>query len=201
MALTNSGETHRMGERTGDAPSSGPFWPSLVMRRRGAAASSSKDNARAWTPEKSESVTAQLRWDECCSLIRHRMLVVVSHRECSLHRPLCACSNQTRQSICRSLSCFHMQMHVQEVENRLAARQVEACRPQVLFKRNPQRDWFSQQTLVNKVIFPQFLMLGENALLQTLWYAGANWMFWLNLWAANKPIVLNRIWPESQRES
>lgn len=56
MALTNSGETQRMGERTGtsgEGSSSGLFWhwPSLVMRRRGRVVGSSKDTVRACTPE------------------------------------------------------------------------------------------------------------------------------------------------------
>lgn len=49
IALTNSGETHRMGERTGTSEPSSER-PSLVMQRRGRAGSS-KDAARAWTPD------------------------------------------------------------------------------------------------------------------------------------------------------
>lgn len=53
MALTNSGETQRTGERTGtsaeEVASSGP---SLVMRRGGTTVGSSGDVAREWAPGK-----------------------------------------------------------------------------------------------------------------------------------------------------
>lgn len=54
MALTNSGETQRTGERTGASAegSSSTFcsWLSLGTRRRGSVAASSTDAARACTP-------------------------------------------------------------------------------------------------------------------------------------------------------
>lgn len=122
MALTNSGETHRIGERSGtsgDVLSSGPFWPSLVMRRRGAAVGSSKDDARAWTPKKGKWV---LQLGKSLLLLfyppslHHRqwMLMVVSYRWCSMHRPLCAFCRQSNQAkhwqepmVLSNLTCTH----------------------------------------------------------------------------------------------
>lgn len=92
MALTNSGETQRTGERTaasGEEPSSGPFWywPSLVMRRRGRVAGSSKVIARAWTPEMMCKWVLKFSkgWSkELCQFHHcHQRLMVVSHCECS----------------------------------------------------------------------------------------------------------------------
>lgn len=116
MALTNSGETHRMGERTGtsgEGLSSEPFWywPSLVMRWRGRVAGSSKDAVRACTPETTRKWVLTSSTDFLQQFHHlHQRLMVVSHFERSLHRPCAFCrhcvhfaDNQTLQTFCRRL--------------------------------------------------------------------------------------------------
>lgn len=138
IALTNSGETQRTGERTGtsgDGPSSEPFccWPSLVMRRRGRVVGSSRDMARAWTPVMIANVIGQ-PWLIPAALLSafyhcHQMLIVSSHCECSLHRPLCAFSRQSNwQSTWRRPQIWHAHS---QVNGTLANLQNKALKPHI----------------------------------------------------------------------